>query len=108
MACFEATRQVVWLKNFLPGLKVVDNIFKPLTLYCDNEPAIFYANNNKSSAAAKHIDLKYRVVQHRIQDQTINVKHISMTSMLADPLTKGLPPNIFPEHVVGMGLLEAS
>jgi hypothetical protein len=27
--------------------------------------------------------------------------------MLADPLMKGLPPNIFREHVAGMGLLEA-
>jgi hypothetical protein len=25
--------------------------------------------------------------------------------MLADPLTKGLPPSIFREHVAGMGLL---
>lgn len=108
IACFEATGQAVWLKNFLPGLKVVDSISKPLTLYCDNEPRVFYANNNKSSVAARHIDLKYRVVQHRIQDQTINVKHISTTRMLADPLTKGLPPNIFREHVASMGLLEAS
>jgi hypothetical protein len=107
IACYEATGQAVWLKNFIPGLKVVDNISKPLLLYCDNEPAVFYANNNKSSDAAKHIDIKYHVVMHRIQDQTTNVKHISTTRMLADPLTKGLPPRIFREHVAGMGLLEA-
>ena len=76
-------------------------------LYCDNEPAVFYASNNKSSAAAKHIDIKYHVVNDRIQDHTIDVKHISTTRMLADPLTKGLPPSIFREHVAGMGLLEA-
>jgi hypothetical protein len=107
IACYEATGQAVWLKNFIPGLKVVDSISKPLLLYCDNEPAVFYANNNKSSDAAKHIDIKYHVVMHRIQDQTTNVKHISTTRMLADPLTKGLPPRIFREHVAGMGLLEA-
>jgi hypothetical protein len=27
--------------------------------------------------------------------------------MLVDPLTKGLSPNVFQEHVVGMGLLES-
>jgi hypothetical protein len=58
MACYEATGQAVWLKNFIPGLKVVDSISKPLLLYCDNEPAVFYSNNNKSSAATKHIDIK--------------------------------------------------
>jgi hypothetical protein len=107
MACYEATGQAVWLKNFIPGLKVVDSISKPLLLYCDNEPAVFYSNNNKSSAATKHIDIKYFVVKDRVQDHTIDVKHISTTRMLADPLTKGLPPSIFREHVAGMGLLEA-
>ena len=58
IACFEATGQAIWLKNFIPGLKVVDSILKPLLLYCDNEPAVFYTSNNKSSAAAKHIDIK--------------------------------------------------
>ena len=108
IACYEATGQAVWLKNFIPGLKVVDSISKPILLYCDNEPVVFYTSNNKSSAAAKHIDIKFRVVKDRIQDQTINVEHIKTTHMLADPLTKGLPTNIFREHVAGMGLLEAS
>jgi hypothetical protein len=80
---------------------------KQLWLYRDNKPIIFYSNNNKSSATTGHIDIKYYVVKDRIQDQTIDVKHISTTRMLADPLTKGLPPSIFCEHVAGMGLLKA-
>ena len=78
MPCYESTGQAVWLKNFIPGLKVVDSISKPLTLYCDNEPTAFFASNNKSSGAAKHIDIKYYIVKDRIQDQTINVQHISI------------------------------
>jgi hypothetical protein len=57
IACHEATGQVVWLNFFILGLKVVDSISKPLLLYCDNEPAVFYSNNNKSSAATRHIDI---------------------------------------------------
>lgn len=57
VACYEATGQAVWLKNFIPGLRVIDNISKPLTLYCDNQPAVLYSSNNKSSSAAKHIDI---------------------------------------------------
>ena len=86
---------------------MVDSISKPILLYCDNEPAVFYTSNNRSSDAARHIDIKYRVVKDRIQDQTVDVKHIRMKHMLADPLTKGLRPSIFREHVAGMGLLEA-
>ena len=86
---------------------MVDSIKKPLVLYCDNEPAVFYTSNNKSSAAAKHIDIKYHVVKDRVQYHTIDVRHIRTKNMLADPLTKGLHPNIFYEHVAGMGLMEA-
>ena len=106
VAYFEATGQAVWLKNFIPGLQVVDSISKPLTIYCDNQPTLLYASNNKSSGAAKHIDIKYHVVKDRIQDQTIRLEYISAKKILADPLTKGLPPNVFKEHVVGMGLVE--
>jgi len=40
---------------------VVDSVEKPLKLYCGNEPAVFCAHNNKSSGAAKHIDIKFYV-----------------------------------------------
>jgi hypothetical protein len=66
VACYEATRQVNWLKKYMPGLKVVDDIHKPLKLYCDNNPAVCYAHNNKSSGAAKHIDIKYYVVENKV------------------------------------------
>jgi hypothetical protein len=104
VACYEASGQANWLKKFIPGLRVVDSIQRPLRMYCDNEPAVFYAHNNKSSDAGKHIDIKYYVVKDRIQDHTISLEHISTKRMLADPLTKGLPPSVFSEHVAGMGL----
>jgi hypothetical protein len=107
VACYEATGQVNWLKKFVPGLKVVDDIYRPLKLYCDNYPAVQYAHNNKSSGAAKHIDIKYYVVKDKVRDQIISLEHISTARMLADPLTKGLPPNVFKEHVAGMGLRDS-
>jgi hypothetical protein len=58
------------------------------------------------SNATKPIEVKYYVVKHKIHDQTINLKHIRTKDMLADPLTKGLLPSVFKEHVAGMGLRE--
>ena len=107
VACYEASGQVNWLKKFVPGLKVVDCIDRPLKLYCDNYPAVQYTHNNKSSGAAKHIDIKYYVVKDRVRDQMISLEHISTAKMLADPLTKGLPPNVFKEHVAGMGMRDS-
>ena len=38
VACFDATVQANWLRNFISGLGVVDSISKPLKIYCDNIP----------------------------------------------------------------------
>jgi hypothetical protein len=86
---------------------VVDSISRPLTIYCNNKSAVFFSNNNKSSDVVKYINIKYFVVEDRVQDQTSEIEHISIKQMLADPLTKGLPPNIFRDHVADMGLLES-
>ena len=56
----------MWLKKFVPSLKVVNSIEKPLKIYYDNQPAVFYCHNNKSSGAAKHIDIKYYVVKEKV------------------------------------------
>jgi hypothetical protein len=98
IACYEATGQVMWLKKFVPDLRVVDCIHKPLELYCDNKPAVFYAHNSKLSNATKPIEIKFYAVKDRVRDKTISLEHIGTKEMLADPLTKGLPPNVFGEH----------
>ena len=86
---------------------MVDSINRPMMIYCDSKVVEFFSGNNKSSGAAKHIDIKYLFVRLRIQDQTIKIEHISTTQMLADPLTKGLPPSMFKEHANGMGLVDS-
>ena len=85
---------------------MVNSIERTLKLYCNNEPAVFYAHNNKSSGAVKHIDIKFYVVKEQVQDQIICLEHIRTNKMLADPLTKGLPPYVFREHLAGMRLRE--
>ena len=104
IACYEASGQVEWLKKFIPGLRVVDSIERPLKMYCDNQPAVFYAHNNKKSTATKSIQIRFYSIKDRIQDHTISLEHIRTKDMLADPLTKGLPPSVFMEHVAGMGM----
>ena len=59
------------------------------------------------SDASKHIDHKYRVVKETCQDRTIMIEHIRTNSMLADPLTKVLLPNMFKQHVINMGLVDS-
>ena len=60
---------------------MVDDIYRQLKLYCDNNLAVQYAHNNKSSGAAKHIDIKYYVVKDNVRDHVISLgsclEHIS-------------------------------
>jgi hypothetical protein len=107
IACYEAVGQTMWLKKFVPSLRVVDSIERSLKLYCDNEPAVFYAHNNKKTKAVKHVNIEFYVVKEEIQDQTISLEHISTKKMIVNPLTKGLPPSVFREHLAGMGLRES-
>jgi hypothetical protein len=74
-------------------------------MYCDNEPTVFYAHSNKSSGAAKHININFYVVKEKIQDHT-SLEHVGTKEMLKDPLIKSLPSNMFREHLAGMDLRE--
>jgi hypothetical protein len=95
IACYEALEHAMWLENFILGLRVIDSISKPLTIYCDNNVVDFFSHNNKLSGAFKHIDLMYLVVRERVQDHTINLEHIGTKEILVYPLTKGLSSHIF-------------
>ena len=41
VACYEASGQVKWLKKFIPGLKVVDSIERPLKITATMSPRYF-------------------------------------------------------------------
>ena len=105
MACFEATIHGLWLRNFISGLRIVDNIARPLKIYCDNSAAVFFSKNDKYSKGAKHMEIKYFVVKEEVHKQRVSIEHISTNLMIADPLTKELSPKAFNEHVERMGIL---
>ncbi|RVX10561.1 Retrovirus-related Pol polyprotein from transposon TNT 1-94 [Vitis vinifera] len=104
ISCFEATSHGVWLKSFISGLRVMDSISRPLSIYCDNSAAVFMAKNNKSGSRSKHIDIKYLAIRERVKEKKVVIEHISTELMIVDPLTKGMPPLKFKDHVVNMGL----
>ena len=105
MACFEATIHGLRLRNFISGLRIVNSIARPLKIYCDNSAAVFFSKNDKYSKGAKHMKIKYFVVKEEVQKQRVSIEHISTNLMIADPLTKGLSPKAFNEHVERMGIL---
>ncbi|XP_059627567.1 secreted RxLR effector protein 161-like [Cornus florida] len=107
VACYEATCHAIWLRNFITGLSVVDSITKPLKIYCDNDAAIRFSKNNKTTGGSRNIDIKYLAAKERVLYQIVSIEYISTTLMLADPLTKGLSLKLFKDHVARMGLVES-
>jgi len=105
IACYEATRQAIWLKNFITELGLVESISRPLTIYCDNSAVVCFSCNNKITKRSKHFDTKFMFVREKIQELQTRVEHISIELMIADPLTKGLTVKAFVEHVTRMGVM---
>ncbi|XP_031106209.1 secreted RxLR effector protein 161-like [Ipomoea triloba] len=99
ISCLEATSQGVWLKNFISGHRVMDFISKPLKVYCDNSAVVFLSKNGKSGSRSKHIDIKFLAIRERVKNKVVVIEHINTELMLADPLTKGIPPFTFKDLV---------
>jgi len=106
VACYEASNNGIWLRNFVTRLKIVEGSEISLKLYCDNKSLVLYSNNNRSLTKSNNVDIKFLVVKERVQSGQISIEHLGTNSMIADPLTKGLPPKVFHEHVAHMGVLQ--
>ena len=104
VACCEATFHLIWLQYFISALEVVHSISRPLKLFYDNSTSVSFSRNTRSTSRSKHIDVKFFFVKEKVAESFILVEHMPMTSMLVDPLTKGLPICVFQEHVTCMKL----
>jgi hypothetical protein len=99
IACYEATTHVIWLRNFISGLKVINSISRPITIYCDNSTIVFFSKNNKSESQNKHIDIKYLIVREKVKEHKVLIKHISTRLMIVDPMTKVFLAKQYRDHV---------
>ena len=91
VACYEITCHTIWLRNFILALEVVHSISRPLKLFYDNSAVVYFSRNTRSTSCSKHIDVKFFFVKEKVAESLISVEHMPTTSILANPLTKGLP-----------------
>ena len=90
VVCYEATCHVIWLRNLISTLEVFYSSSRPLKLFCDNFADVSFSRNTRSTYRSKHIDVKFFFVKEKIVESLISVEHTPTTSMLENPLTKGL------------------
>jgi len=51
------------------------------------------------------MELKYFVVKEKVKKQRVSIQHISTNLMIVGPLTKGLSPKTFIEHVKNISII---
>lgn len=88
IAAYHATLKIMALEQRLKEIGI--NIELPITLYCDNEPAIALATNPMSSQRSDHIDRKYHKIREQVDIRLIKIDQVSSSQQLADLLTKPL------------------
>ena len=95
VVCYKATCHAIWFQNFISVLEVVHSIFRLLKLFSDNSATVSFFRNTRSTHRSKHIDVKLFFVKRKVVESLISIEYTPMTSMLADPLTKGLSICVF-------------
>jgi hypothetical protein len=100
-----ASKDLIWFRRFLRTIPFIDPKKGATTLYCDNQAAIFNANNERISNHSKHIAMRYNHVRDLIKRGKIALEYLPTKQMLADPLTKSLSGDKITKVMRDMGLL---
>ena len=64
------------------------NVFRSVTLCCDNQGALALANNPVQQQRSKHIDIRYHFVRSEIHKKFLPVAYVASKDNLADIFTK--------------------
>ncbi len=88
-------------------MSIVDSIPKLIRLYCDNLAVVMFSKNNRSVSSVKHLEVKYLTIKKQVRKGEVVINHIGTEYMNVDPLTKGLRPKIFRDHVTNMRLVKS-
>ena len=92
------------MKRFLQLLGITAYSKEVETLYSDSTAALAYAKDPKYHRKSKHIEIKYHFIRDTVARSEVVMKHISIGSMVVDPLTKPIARDVFQSHVGSMGL----
>jgi len=101
IAAWEATKELLWLVNFLSELGF---LFSTPTLYIDNMSTIAWIKRNNSRRKFKHIDVKYHLVREHYELGTFHLEHVESKQQKADFLTKALGANQFYKLLIDSGI----
>nr|GEX65383.1 beta glucosidase 46 [Tanacetum cinerariifolium] len=105
IAALDASKEAVWVRKFISGLRIVPAIKEPIKMYCDNTRAITIANKSGITKGARHYRAKVHYLREVIEFGDVKKEKVHTDENLDDPFTKAL---LFPkhsEHTKNIGML---
>ncbi|CAN1266800.1 Retrovirus-related Pol polyprotein from transposon TNT 1-94 [Linum perenne] len=96
--------EVQWMVSLLIDLGVKHEV--PVKLFCDNQSAIYIAQNPVFHERTKHIEIDCHVIRERLQNGLISLHHVPTEIQLADLFTKGLPAPRLRMLLAKLGVLD--
>ena len=100
----EASKEGVWVKNFIFDLGVVESVSKPLDLYCDNSGAIAQVKEPRNNHKTQHILRRVNLICDIVEGGDVNICKVHTNAKFVDPLTKPLPRPKHGAHMSSMGI----
>ena len=99
VACSASTQEAIWLKRFFQSLRVTSLANEAVKMYCDSMAALAHAEDPKYHSKSKHIQTRYNYIHLAITQGEVILQHISISRMMAEPLTKAFARDAFQAHV---------
>ncbi|XP_017441205.1 uncharacterized mitochondrial protein AtMg00810-like [Vigna angularis] len=96
--------ELQWLHFLLTDLQVPPTA--PISVFCDNQSAIYLAHNPTFHERTKHIEIDCHVICKKIQSGLLHLLPISSYAQLADMFTKALHPKVFTQCISKLGLFD--
>ena len=107
MAYKEAIKESIFIRNIIRELpsKFKDRFECVRDIYTDSQSGIELAKNPLYHARTKHVDIRYNFIREKVSSKEIELLYYPTDSLLADGLTKAIPPNKWREFIDGIGLI---
>lgn len=103
MGLAQTAREVIWLRSLLLELGQEQN--GPTLLNGDNKASIALAQNPVAHTRSKQIDIRFHYLREVVERGIMKIGYVPTLSMIADGLTKPLPPITISRSLASLGLV---
>lgn len=101
VALTEGAKEAVHLKDIIAELTGAD---EPVVLHNDSQSAQKLASNTVFHNRTMHVNIRYHFIREKLKEGKFVLKYIPTETMIADSLTKPVPPEKLKLCVSGMGM----